>query len=51
MKRSKKLTVSREHARVALEGYLKALSMINDDDRVVDFSGPGSEITVIIEKE
>ena len=47
----KKLTLRRGHVLSALEGYLKAMSMMDDDYTVTDILGTGSEFTVIVEKE
>lgn len=47
----RKVTISKDHVCAALEGYLKALSMINDEDRVTEVSGSGTHFTVITERE
>lgn len=47
----KKLKVEKRHVNAALEGYLKSLSMINDDETVTEVSGSGTHYTIITEKE
>lgn len=45
----KKIVVSEEHVRNALDGYLKAMSMIDDDEDVIEVKRTRSndyEITV-----
>jgi hypothetical protein len=46
-----KKTVSKEHIHAAVEGYLKALGMIDDDTTVTNVTGSGTHFTVITEKE
>jgi hypothetical protein len=47
----KKQTIRKDHVLSALEGYMKALGMIDDDTTVIDVTGSGTHFTVITEKE
>lgn len=47
----KKLKIEKKHVDAALEGYLKAMSMIDDNDTVVEVTGSGTHVTVLVERE
>ena len=48
---TRKITVTKEHINTALEGYLKSMTMINDDETVVEVQGSGTHYWIITEKE
>lgn len=49
--RIKTLQVSRDHVLAALEGYLKAMTMLDDDYTVVEISGSGGSYSIVAERD
>lgn len=47
----KKLTISKEHVLNALTGYAAALSMINDDEAVVDIKQGNNTFYLTVSEE
>lgn len=47
----KSMTVSQDHVCEALEVYLRAMSMVDDNYKVTRVTGSGTHFTVIVERE